>query len=181
MQKNYQGYVFLSEISSKKTKKNDIFLVDLLEKDDIIIIDHPKKGFYAQKKTQLDTLFDKKKLKNYYIVENNPEISNAIYVQERDVLFAKEKIYLESLAKIKGTILDSKAKFYDFDQWDQEIDPVIIERTNSLVENIEIEFPKIEFNLPDLNHESGLESNLLLKKILNESIQKKSAELVNYN
>lgn len=179
--KNYQGYVFLSEISSKKTKKNDIFLVDLLEKDDIIIVDHPKKGFYAQKKTQLDTLFDKKKLKNYYIVENNPEISNAIYVQERDVLFAKEKIYLESLAKIKGTILDSKAKFYDFDQWDQEIDPVIIERTNSLVENIEIKFPKIEFNLPDLNQESGLESNLLLKKILNESIQKKSAELVNYN
>lgn len=179
--RNYSGYVVISELVSRKTKQNDIFLKDLLEKNDIIIIDHPKKGYYFQKKTQLSEIFDAQKLQNYYIVENNPEIANSIYLQERSVLFSKEKIYLEALAKIKGDIFDFNAQFYDFDQWEQEIDPIIIKRTNSLVENIIIEFPKIEFNLPDLNNESGLKSDLLLKKILKEATEEKQADLVNYN
>lgn len=178
--KNYSGYVILSEFSSKKTKKKDLFLTDLAEKDDIIIVDHPKKGFYAQKKEQLSKLFGEKQLKNYYIVENNPKIENAVYLQERNLLFAEEKIYLEALSKIKGTTLDSSTKFFDFNKWEQEIDPIIIKRTNYLVENIQIQFPKIDFNLPDLDHKNGLESDLLLKKILKEAVQNRRIELSNY-
>ncbi|EXU60906.1 DNA polymerase III subunit alpha [Mesomycoplasma ovipneumoniae] len=179
--KNYQGYVFLSTISTKKTKNEDIFLGDLQNQDNIIIIDHPRKGFYWQKKVQLSTFLGQNNLKNYYIVENNPKISNAIYVQERNVLHASEKIYLEALYKIKGETFDASQKLYDFDDWEVEIEPEIIKRTNTLVENIKIEFPKFGINLPNLDQTGQGDPDIILKNVLIEAINKKRTELENYN
>lgn len=179
--KNYSGYVFLSKISTKKTKNENIFLADLQNQDDIIIIDHPKKGFYCQKKVQLSTFLGQSNLKNYYIVENNPKISNAIYVQERNVLHASEKIYLEALYKIKGEIFDTGQKLYDFNDWEVEIEPEIIKRTNALVENIKIEFPKSGINLPNLDPTGQSDPDIILKNVLIEGINKKRSELENYN
>lgn len=179
--KNYSGYVFLSTISTKKTKNEDIFLNDLQNQDNIIIIDHPKKGFYSQKKVQLSTLLSQSNLKNYYIVENNPKISNAIYVQERNVLYASEKIYLEALYKIKGEIFDTGQKLYDFNDWEVEIETEIIQRTNGLVENIKIEFPKFGINLPNLDPTGQSDPDIILKNVLIEGINKKRSELENYN
>ncbi|MBG0731077.1 DNA polymerase III subunit alpha [Mycoplasma sp. 'Moose RK'] len=176
--KNYQGYIFLSEISSKKLHNVSLNIVVLENQPDIIIIDHPKKGYFAKTKQQLTNLLQN--LKNYFISLNDPTVENAVYVQERDVLFAKEGIYHQYLAKIKGVNFDSKRKFYDFDKWECEIDPIVAERTNLLVENIKIEFPKTQFNLPDLNEESALNPNEFLKKILNKAVAEKQTELQNY-
>ncbi|WP_337896624.1 hypothetical protein, partial [Mesomycoplasma ovipneumoniae] len=84
------------------------------------------------------------------------------------------------LYKIKGEIFDANQKLYDFDDWEVEIEPEIIKRTNALVENIKIKFPKFGINLPNLDKTGQSDPDIILKNVLIEAINKKRTELENY-
>ncbi|WP_434336767.1 DNA polymerase III subunit alpha [Mesomycoplasma conjunctivae] len=169
--KNYLGYQHLSALSSKKMHNQEISILEL-SNENVIIIDHPELGFYTKNKQQL-------KLDNYYVVSNDVNLENAVFVQNRCVLYAKEEKYLKYLYKIKGADWVDK-KFYDFQEWSIDVDESIIKRTNELVSNIQIEFPKPFFNLPDVPSFTSSNANDNLKSILEDSVIKKQDELKNY-
>lgn len=170
--KNYKGYQHLCVLSSKKMHNQNVVISEL-ENDNIIIIDHPDLGYFVKNKKQLN-------LKNYYIVANDPNISNAVWVQHRNVLNSDEQVYLVELAKIRGVEYQPQ-DLYNFDQWSEKIDKQIIERTNNLVADINVEFPKPFLNLPSVVGLENLDPNIELKRILRDAFKSKEEELRNFS
>lgn len=167
--KNYEGFLHLSFLSSKKMSFEEIKITDL-DNENIIVIDHPKLGLYSKSKQRLN-------FKNYFVHANDPKIANAVYVQTRNVLFANEVKYLKILHKISDSSQPlTNVDFIDFEDWKEEVHPEIIKRTNELVEDIKIDFPKATMILPDFKNQENLNPDEFLQQLLEKQVAKKKVE-----
>lgn len=171
--KNYQGFLHLSLLSSKKMSFKEIEIEEL-DNENIIVIDHPKLGLYSKTKKMLE-------FSNYFVHSNDSKIANSVYVQTRNVLYASEEKYLKILHKIADSSeKDEAVDFIDFEMWYEQVDEQIIQRTNFLVENILIEFPEANMILPDFKNEANLNPDEFLQQLLEKQVAKKKAEFKNF-
>ena len=164
--KNYEGFVHLNELSSKKMYGEEI------KKDDInyaniFIIDHPKNGCYYKNNVILD-------FENFWIGSNDPKNTNEIFVQEGVFLEKEDYETLEFLYKMNKDETDiSNVKSLNFEienkNWYQVIE--------SLTNECNFEFPKNLKILPKFPNREKITSNQYLKKILTKNFKEKLADV----
>ncbi|MGY6172313.1 DNA polymerase III subunit alpha [Candidatus Mycoplasma pogonae] len=170
--KNYQGFLELARLSNRKMSKENITLNDI-NVTNLIVIDHPSKGYFAITKKQLA-------IPNYYVIANDLSITNAIWVQEHVINKTNENQYLKTLQAIAGNEVDLKSQFRGLSYIPEDLNPEIISRTNALVEQIDLQFPEVKNPLPHFPNDLGIDSFSYLKKVLEQSLQSKKAELIAY-
>ena len=170
--KNYEGFVHLNALASKKGFNQKIEISDIDDRN-IYIIDHPLFGYYKTKNQFL-------KFQNYFIAteENLP---NAVYVNQTRILLDEDKQAINVVDSIRlGKIVTDQGQevpyFTKVDTHDIRVKQVQI-----ILNSCNIVFPKQTKILPEFKSESNLSSISFLKKIINDSIKEKiKTNLVQY-
>ncbi|UVD81940.1 DNA polymerase III subunit alpha [Mycoplasma iguanae] len=169
--KNYQGFLELSKLSHHAMSKEKVNLENI-DFEHLIAIDHPSLGYFAMNKKQLN-------IPNYYIVQNNPTIANAIWVNEHVIVEDSDNDKLSIIRSISGN--SNEKLHYKGLNFEPEINPKIIENTNNLLTKIDFD---IKFDnhsaLPKFKNNLNLSSMEYLKRILLESINKNMDEFKKY-
>ena len=166
--KNYEGFVHLNELSSKKMNGQEIKKDDI-NHTNIFIIDHPKNGCYYKNEIILD-------FENFWIGSNDPKTSTEIFVKEGMFLEEEDRETLDFLYKINETKIDIKNVSPLEFQIENNNQYKLIE---SLTNECNLEFPKNLKLLPKFPNQEKITSNKYLKNILSKNFQEKMANVEN--
>lgn len=168
--KNYEGFLELSRLSNLKMSGQEI-LHTKINCSNILLIDHPRLGYFAQTGKQLF-------LDNYFVISRDPALANAIWVQEHMVNEEKENEYLS----IMHSIVHGQSAFFDYRDinYQPDLPSEIVERTNALVHQIDLQFPTNRNPLPKYPNDLGLDSYEFLQVVLKKAIVEKETEMRKY-
>ena len=152
--KNYKGFQELNRLVSLKSKQE--IALDDINSENLFVIDHPTYGFIKKNNKILEN-------DNFYFSSENPKHKNAIIIKENRIIERDDNETLSILHSIKN----QQEKVFDYPGFINEsnLDETIINRTNLIAEECNIEFPKIISLFPkfDINQNSLEYLKLLVK------------------
>ncbi|MGL5522214.1 MAG: DNA polymerase III subunit alpha [Metamycoplasmataceae bacterium] len=158
--KSYVGFQKLIKISSCSTNNN--INLDELNINDLLLIDHPKYGFFSNYKKQIPKDF---------VFYNSEEINDkrSILIKEQICLNESGKEVIKALNEIKNgeKIKKEIDVFSPYSENDE-----MIQKTNDIAKSCYFEFPDDfgKYNFPSFINNENLSSFEYLKKIINENI-----------
>ncbi|MGL5732479.1 MAG: DNA polymerase III subunit alpha [Metamycoplasmataceae bacterium] len=161
--KNYQGFQELSRLVSLKSKQN--ININDIDSKNLFVLDHPTFGYIAKNKKVLNGM------ENFYYNSDDKENPQAIILKENRILESDENETISILNSIKNQ--DKKAFDYPGFMNESNSDANIINRTNWIAEQCNIEFPKIESLFPKFNTGTNVTSLEYLKDLIKDSFKEK--------
>lgn len=160
--KNLQGYLKLVDLSSKIKTKNKIYIEEIEESENYLIINHPTKGI-------LDIENKIFSFQNFFYNSLNDNDPKAIYIKENCLFENSENEILEALYFTKtGTKKKFNFSPLEFHIDDNLISKKIIFNTNNLIKNINFELPNFPVDLPKIFPENEKAFFDILKKKFTE-------------
>lgn len=167
--KNYEGYLEIIRLSSKKMLKYEIN-VNEINSENLFIIDHPSNGPFSKFKKNLN-------LKNYYINDLSGNAENAIFIKEIKIIEKDDNNILSTLHKI-STGLEKKFNLSEYET-ELEMPKNVLKNIEFIIENSNLVFPEKYPNfLPKYNKKR--ESKELLKEIVYLGLENKKSKLLNF-
>ena len=157
--KNFDGYKILNKLSSRKMRNEEIKVEDVISKD-IYIIDHPTKGHFATKNSQLIA-------ENYFVGSETETFENAVYVQEGRILKEDER---ETL-KLLSDIAQKEFNPMEIEPLEFEIDEnnIAAKQATNILKDCNIEWPLSNNHVPKFKNNLNLSSIEYMKKIIQEN------------
>ncbi|MGL5591978.1 MAG: DNA polymerase III subunit alpha [Metamycoplasmataceae bacterium] len=167
--KNYQGFQELNRLVSLKSKQN-INITDIKTKN-LFVIDHPTFGYLSKNKKVLNGI------DNFYYNSDNSKDAQAIIVKENRIIKNDENETISILNSIKN----QEKKSFSFPGFTNEsnVHESIVNRTNWVAEQCNIEFPEIKSLFPKFNTGSDITSLDYLKNLIKESFKEKFETMKN--
>ncbi|WP_029512899.1 DNA polymerase III subunit alpha [Mycoplasmopsis iners] len=166
--KNYEGFQFINSLILQKSQGKTI-RIENLRNDNIFLLDHPIYGLYATEKN--NSLVN---AGNYFINSKNVNLPNAIFIRENKLFSQNDNEALQTLQKIGGS---NEFRFYEDYFAELDLDEIIIDRMNFIVEQCNVTFPPKKLNLAQFNNNSDEDNFELFKTLLQNGLNKKSAEI----
>ncbi|MGL6124997.1 MAG: DNA polymerase III subunit alpha [Metamycoplasmataceae bacterium] len=169
--KNYQGFQELNRLVSLKTKQD--IKIDDINSENLFIIDHPTHGYNKVNKKIFNNI------NNFYFNSEKKDDKNAIIVYENRIIESDENETISILHSIKN----QEKKTFNFPGFMNEtnVDEEIINRTNWIADQCNIEFPKVESLFPKFNSESTINSHEYLKQLIKDSFKDKFELMKNHD
>ncbi len=160
--KNYSGFQELNRLVSLKSKQ-EINIKDI-DKTNLFIIDHPNYGFIKKYNKLLDN-------DNFYFNSKNVDNKNAIIVEENRIISRDDNETISILYSIKN----QTTKKFDYPGFRNEsnLDEAIINKTNWIADQCNIEFPKVDSLFPNFRIENNMNSFDYLKLIVKNNYKDK--------
>ncbi|WP_406615884.1 DNA polymerase III subunit alpha [Mycoplasmopsis hyopharyngis] len=171
--KNHKGFIKLNHLSLK-AMSNETIEFDELNDPNIFVIDHPVYGLY--------TLSNKTKqlpFSNYFVVDEDSSIANAIVVKENKYLWLDEYQSLKIAQKISN-LPESKESKYNFED-NPTNDLTIINRIQKIIDECNVVFPENKLLLPNFNGLNDQEAKIELKKQLDLGLKKRKTNLLRFS
>ncbi|UUD35516.1 DNA polymerase III subunit alpha [Mycoplasmopsis caviae] len=169
--KNYVGFQKINQLIYKKSK-GEIIEISELWNPNLIVLDHPRYGYYAQ--TQDNKFL---KAKNYYINSSDASLPNSILIKENKLFNSDDNEtlnYLQKLANLEET--KHYSNYFD----DVSVDEIIIERIYKIIDECNVVFPKKELHLaPYLNNDEQTNEELFVS-LLKQGSKRLASELSYY-
>ncbi|CAM9118272.1 DNA polymerase III subunit alpha [Mycoplasma todarodis] len=165
--KNYNGYLDLVRLSSKRVRNEEIKIKDIPVKD-LFLIDHPTLGHYATKGEILQ-------LHNYYVGVEKGEHPNGVAIFEARTLKEEDNKALTILNYIKNSEQkDFNMKPYNYNP--MGVSSLMIEQAIAIAKECNVVFPEVKNILPSFPTPDGLTSPAYLKHIIQDNIGKRLKE-----
>ncbi|QBF34352.1 DNA polymerase III subunit alpha [Mycoplasmopsis phocirhinis] len=166
--RNYQGFQKLNDLVLQKSKNHTISMFDI-DNSDLIIIDHPLYGYYAQ-----NLQIYKFKNAQYYVNSLDINIKNAIYIKQNQ-LFNKNDVDTLNLLQELGNNLVTKP---DLDYFETpHLSEQILQRINNIIDDCNFELPKKQLNLAKFDNNNSFDNEKKLIELLNAGIERVRSEL----
>ncbi|ADN69274.1 DNA polymerase III subunit alpha [Mycoplasmopsis fermentans] len=169
--KNYQGYQKINQLIYQKSINKDIEISELWNPN-LIVLDHPKYGYYAQTK---DNKYSASK--NYYINSSDASLPNSILVKENKLFEANDNETLNYLQKL-GNLEETKHYANYFDE--VNVDSKIIDRIYSIINECNVIFPKKALHLAPFQNNDEATNEKLFVSLLKAGAKRLTSELKNY-
>lgn len=161
--KDYIGYKHIVSLSSRIARKEIITLKDI-DANNIFIIDHPTKGFWATNKRELT-------FQNFFIATQENK-SNAVYVKETRSLTPEDNEALRIVDSLKaGQLINDNYSYQGYECQFEELTSSM-QQVQEIIENCNIEFPDAPNPVPKFKTSSDLTSIAFLKKVITENSKK---------
>lgn len=168
--KNYHGFQELNRLVSLKSKQ-EININDI-DSENLFIIDHPTYGFIQKNKKTFSGI------SNFYFNSDDSTNKNSIIVKENRIIERDENETISILNSIKNQ--EKKSFNYLGFMNESNIDEEIINRTNWIADECNVEFPKIHSLFPKFDIESQTDSLEYLKELI-KNLFKEKFELIKNN
>jgi DNA polymerase-3 subunit alpha len=155
---NYDGYLHLLELSSKKMSDGEVNLSDI-HSANLYVIDHPRLGCYQIHKRQ-------PKIQNYYCGLDKGSDPNGVAIFETRTLFKEESNILPILENIKSAkkIMDIPVKDYSF-KLEANMEFAMVKQAEKIASKCNVVFPKYINQIPKFDQEK-ISSNYLRQLLL---------------
>ena len=167
---NYNGYLKLCDLVTKKNINGNLEISDL-NLDDLIFIDHPNFGYYRVHNMEL-------KIPKYYIGCQEEEKQNGVYVLNTNTLNKNESIALKILSSISG----KNNSINNHYQWitDSDFNLKIFSNLKKIIDDCCVKFPEYthENILPKFTQEDSQTSIELLKETINKEFKVMSLKIM---
>ena len=159
--KNFDGYKELIRLASLKETKKNLLLTDIDDLD-LIIIDHPTEGFFAQENRIPHFI-------NFFIGSKKLKSANVVWFNETKILDKKENEALDILSKISG-----ENKINNFDPLNFNVDENNpgVTQAMEIIKQCNIVFPKNINPIPKYKLDNKMNKNDFLKNILFKNFSK---------
>ena len=154
--KNYDGFLHLIKLVSKKNFNLDIEVKDI-DSENLIIIDHPQFGYSNESKPNL-------KLRNFFTTHDN-SIASHIDVHFTRFLYEEDVNTIKIIDSIKTNKIQDKVVGSSYKILNNECETY--EQIKKIVQICKIEFPQNNNPIPKFDKSS--ESKVLFRKIINEN------------
>lgn len=168
--KNHEGFKKMNRLIYAKSTNKELIFNDIYD-ENIFILDHPSEGFYAKTKSN-----ELSKWNNYFVHSSDPNIKNAIFINENKLLVSTENDALNILQDLGN---NKKTKHFLNYFNDYKLDEKIIFRINKIVDECNVVFPKKELRLPSFTGSKKGDEELFAKKI-QDGLRLHRKELLNY-